>query len=250
MVTPPTLSSEPAIFLECAWRRLVAFTWEVDADTLAARVPPGLELDRFEGRTLVSLVGFLFLDTRALGIPLWFHRRFPEVNLRFYVRRQGPEGSRQGVVFVKEIVPRWAIAAGARWLFGEPYCTMPMRHVAGPPDAEPRTGEALSYEWRNGGRWHRLSARIGAPIGPDTSRSVHDFVIERYWGFSRRRDGGSVEYRVRHPPWRLWSVEEPRIEMDAARLCGPQLGEALAGPPRFAVIADGSPVTVSWGTRL
>ena len=74
------------------------------------------------------MVGFLFLNTKVLGVPVPFHRDFEEVNLRFYARSKAEEGWRRGVVFVKEIVPRWAIAAVARWCYGERYAAMPMRH--------------------------------------------------------------------------------------------------------------------------
>lgn len=237
-------------FLTSAWRNLVALSWDVDPEALRDRVPGGVEIDRFEDRVLVSLVGFMFLDTRVLGVPLPFLQRFEEVNLRFYVRREGREGWRHGVVFVKEIVPRWPIAAGARWLFGEPYRTMPMRHHADVLDGEPRPGGVLSYEWKSAGRWHRVSARAGAPLGPATPGSHEGFVIERYWGYTARRRTGTAEYRVRHPPWRLWVAEEPSIEMDAVALYGARLGRFLQGPPCSAVIADGSSVSVSWGIRL
>ena len=85
----------PDVRMEAAGRAVV----EVDPRALAHLVPENLELDRHEGRTLVSLVGFLFLDTRVLGLPLPFQQRFEEVNLRFYVRRQAAEGAaRRGVL--------------------------------------------------------------------------------------------------------------------------------------------------------
>src|SRR5262245_47628381 len=147
------------------------------------------------------------------------------------------------------IVPRWAIAAGARWLFDEPYCTRPMRHE-GSGDEGPRTGEPLSYEWREGGRWHGLSGRAAAPIGPAAPGSLQEFVVERYWGYTRHSNGHTVEYRVGHPPWRLWAVDRPQVSLDGSRVYGERLGAFLAAPPLSAVIADGSPVTVSWGSRL
>lgn len=236
-------------FLTSAWKNLVALTWEVDQRVLDGLVPAGVELDRFDGRALVSLVGFLFLDTRVLGVPLPFQQRFEEVNLRFYVRRRAPEGWRHGVVFVQEVVPRWPIALGARWFFNEPYRRMPMRHQADLVAGVPRPGGILSYEWKQGGRWHRLSARTGSLLGP-AAGVPHDFVIERYWGYTRQRDGGTVEYRVRHPPWRLWSAAEATIEVDATALYGARFGPGLSGSPWSAVIADGSPVSVSRGTRM
>src|SRR6185369_1491690 len=91
-------------------------------------VPARTELDVWNGRHLVSVVGFQFLRTRVLGIPIPFHRNFEEVNLRFYVRRKVDDGWRRGVVFIKEIVPRAAIAFMARKLYNEPYIALPMAH--------------------------------------------------------------------------------------------------------------------------
>ncbi|HEX8362069.1 MAG TPA: DUF2071 domain-containing protein, partial [Longimicrobium sp.] len=93
----------PGKFLAAEWRDLVMLNYEADPAALRPLVPAGTELDAWGGTTYVSMVGFLFLRTRVLGIPIPFHQDFEEVNLRFYVRRRGPEGWRRGVVFVREI---------------------------------------------------------------------------------------------------------------------------------------------------
>ena len=62
--------------------------YEVDPSLLASRIPAGTELDLEDGKCFVSLVGFMFLDTRVLGMPIPFHVNFEEVNLRFYVKRE------------------------------------------------------------------------------------------------------------------------------------------------------------------
>ena len=106
------------MFLTARWEHVALLSYEVDPALLRPRVPAGTQLDDFEGRSLVSLVGFRFLDTRVWGWAIPFHRDFEELNLRFYVRRPTPEGWRRGVVFVKEIVPRRLIAGVARALYG------------------------------------------------------------------------------------------------------------------------------------
>jgi uncharacterized protein YqjF (DUF2071 family) len=238
------------VFLRSAWKNLVVLSYEADPAVLAPLVPPGLELDLHEGRAYVSLVGFLFLDTRALGVPLPFCQRFEEVNLRFYVRRNGPEGGRRGVVFVKELVPRWPITAGARWLFGEPYVTVPMRSRLETDDAgNPRRDGLLEYGWKWGGRWHRLSARASLPMGPVAPGSRDEFLLERHWGYTARRRG-AVEYRVRRPGWLVCAASHPLLEADTEALYGPVFGPMLAQEPASALIADGSAVTVSWGVSV
>jgi uncharacterized protein YqjF (DUF2071 family) len=221
--------------------------YEVDPAILAERAPEGTEIDAWEGRTFVSMVGFQFLDTRVVGVPIPFHRDFDEVNLRFYVRREAPEGWRRGVVFVKEIVPRWAIAWVARRLYNEAYVALPMRH-------DDRLGSAadpsVAYEWRIRGRWNRLAVRVqGEPYLADEA-TEESFITEHYWGYVSQRDGTTLEYQVEHPRWRVWRAESPELDCDVETLYGPEFVDALAGEPSSAFLADGSSVVVRRGRPL
>lgn len=242
----------PGVFLTARWRWLAMVNWACDPALLRPLVPRGTELDAWEGETVVSLVGFLFLDTRVLGISVPFHRDFEELNLRFYVRRRGPEGWRRGVVFVKEIVPRWAIAALARVAYNENYVAMPMRHrveldAAG---GTLRPGGAVEYGWRHAGRWSTLRAETSGEPGALVEGSEEEFITEHYWGYAAQRDGGCVEYRVEHPRWRVWRAAGCTVECDAAALYGPGFAEALAAAPRSAFVAEGSEVRVRRGVRI
>jgi uncharacterized protein YqjF (DUF2071 family) len=185
----------PGRFLSARWESLVMLSWEVDPALLQRRVPRGTQLDLWEGKAFVSAVGFWFAGTRLLGVPIPFHQSFEEVNLRFYVGRQGPEGWRRGVCFVRELVPRAAVAALARWTYNEPYLALPMDHQASLGGAE---GQA-EYRWRHGGRWQRLAASVSGPARPAAPGSAEEFITEHYWGYTGQRDGGTVEYRVEHP---------------------------------------------------
>ena len=241
----------PRAFLTAEWRHLVMLNWEVAPAVLRPLVPAGTTLDLWQGRALVSVVGFRFLRTRLLGVPVPFHRDFDEVNLRFYVRRDMPDGSvRRGVTFVRELVPRAAIALVARLAYAEPYLAVPMRSTvpAGATDAPGR----LAYEWRlpRDPAWQHVAATaVGAPRAPGPDDEAR-FVTEHYWGYTPQRDGGTVEYQVAHPSWRVWDVAAPALHADVARLYGPAFVPVLAGPPSSAFVADGSPVTVFRPRRL
>ena len=76
------------------------------------------------------------------------------------------------------------------------------------------------------------------------------FLAEHYWGYVRRPDGGTTEYRVDHVPWRIWTAGSVDLDCAATNLYGPGFAEALAGTPHSAFLADGSPVTVYTGERL
>lgn len=236
-----------APFLTAEWRWLAMLNYEVDAALLRPLVPAGTELDAWGGVTCASVVGFLFQDTRVLGVPIPFHRHFEELNLRFYVRRRGPEGWRRGVVFVKEIVPRIAIATVARAVYNENYVAMPMRHRV---DVSVDAGGTVEYGWRFRGRWCGLRAAVRGPAGPLVEGSEEEFITEHYWGYARQRDGGTVEYRVEHPRWNVWRAESAALECDVGRLYGPGWAECLSAPPRSALVADGSPIVVRAGRRL
>lgn len=242
-------ASHRRAFLTAEWRYLVMLNYHVDPAALAPLVPLGTEIDSWHGRVLATLVGFRFLNTRVLGVPVPFHRSFDEVNLRFYVRRGLPNGEvRRAVVFVRELVPRLAVALLARLAYNEPYRAVPMRSTvpAEPVDAPGR----LTYEWRTGTDWQRLAATaLGAPAVPDPA-SDDAFVAERHWGYTRQRDGSTLEYEVTHPVWRVWKVTAPVLAADVTELYGRAFADALARPPASALIAEGSAVSVSSPSRI
>lgn len=235
-------------FLTAEWRDLVMLNYEVDPGILAPLVPAGTELDLWRGRVFVSVVGFHFRRTRVLGVAIPGHCNFAEVNLRFYVRRRGPEGWRRGVVFVKEIVPRFAIAWVARALYNENYVALPMRHSIVEREAD--AARCVTYQWRHDRRWCRVSVEASGPPGIPAADSEATFITEHYWGYARQRDGGTVEYQVEHPQWRVSPALESRFECDVAALYGAPFAGFLCVPPTSAFLADGSPVTVRRGVRL
>jgi uncharacterized protein YqjF (DUF2071 family) len=246
---PIALPPKRRAFLTAEWRYAVMLNYEVDPTSLAPLVPAGTELDLWQGRALVSLVGFRFLNTRVLGVPVPFHRDFDEVNLRFYARRRLADGEvRRGVVFVSELVSRAAVALVARLAYNEPYRVVRMRStVPGRPVEAPGR---LTYEWRSKADWQRLAATaVGAPTVP-ASGSEEAFITQHYWGYTRQRDGTTVEYEVAHPPWRVWAAAEPALDADLTGLYGRPFAQALCGPRVSALIAEGSPVIVYAPSRL
>ena len=248
LLAPPAAAPEtlPPPFLTAEWRMLAILNYEVDPSALRPLVPAGTELDEWGGTTYASMVGFRFLRTRVMGLAIPGHMSFEEVNLRFYVRRRGPEGWRRGVVFVKEIVPRGAIAAVARVLYNEPYVRMSMRHwVKVAPE-----GGVAEYGWKYHTRWCSLRASFRGEPRPLVDGSEAEFITEHYWGYTRRRDGGTSEYRVEHPRWRVWDAAEATLACDAASLYGPQFAHALSAPPKSAYVAEGSPIVVRRGRRI
>ncbi|REK10267.1 MAG: DUF2071 domain-containing protein [Planctomycetota bacterium] len=237
-------------FLTAAWRHLVVLNFDIEHSALASYVPKGTELDQWQGRTLVSLVGFQFQDLRVCGLPILFHRNFEEVNLRFYVRRKAAGGWRRGVVFIREMAPRPLVNWAARTLYGENYLTVPMSHHVESPNGDPRARHALAYGWRFDRTDYSIALTAGGVAATAAPGTLEEFVIEHYWGYSGGGDRPTIEYRVDHPRWKLWPAHQARFEGDPAKLYGERFAEALGNPPSSAFYADGSPVTVYWGARV
>jgi hypothetical protein len=242
--------SQDRTFLTAQWRHLLMLNYDVDPASLLPFVPAGTQLDLWQGRSLVSLVGFRFLQTRLLGWAVPFHQNFTEVNLRFYVRRETVDGFRRGVVFLKEIAPKFAVSWVANAIYHETYVTLPMSHrIQIPGSAADRTGR-IEYRWRQGGRRYEMTANFCGLPRVLPAGSEEEFIAEHYWGYTRRRDGATWEYRVEHSPWRVWRVDAAAFEGDATELYGRTFADVLSHPPSSALVADGSPVIVSRGARV
>ena len=238
-------------FLTAQWRKLIMAQYEVAPSALAPFVPSGVELDLYDDggipRCYVSLVGFLFDRVRVRGMAIPFHTRFEEVNLRCYVARNEPNGTRKrGVVFISEVVPRAAISVIARTLYEEPYQTLPMRRRI------TSTAESLTveYAWRSRQNWSRLAVEAspqGTPIAPG---SVEEFITEHYWGYTKRTLGNASEYEVQHPRWTIYPVRSFTIEADLGALYGNAFASLNATTPANILLAEGSAISVSIGSRL
>jgi hypothetical protein len=224
--------------------------YDIDPSVLRPLIPKGTELDPWNGRHFASVVGLLFLHTRVLGVPIPLHRNFEEVNLRFYVRRRASDGWRRGVVFVKEVVPRLAVAALARWVYNENYVACPMSSRVCLPDEARGTPGSVEYSWTSRSRRNSVGAAFdGTPVYPAPG-SEEEFITEHYWGYVPQRDGSSLEYRVEHPQWRVWRASAARLDCDVKGFYGEPYDEALSQPPSSAFVAEGSEIVVLKGEGM
>jgi uncharacterized protein YqjF (DUF2071 family) len=236
----------PKPFLTAEWLNLLMANYAIDPSALRPYLPYGTELDTFNGVHYVSLVGFLFANTRVLGLSFPFHRTFEEVNLRFYVRYHERGEWKRGVVFIKEIVPRRAIALIANTLYGEKYATHPMRHQW------KRSADSfdVSYEWKVRGEWNYLKAVASPHAAPLVTGSEEEFITEHYWGYTTINPDCAGTYQVAHPRWNVHAVHQFDVLCHTAALYGSAFVEALAQAPRSVFLADGSAVSVMRGTKI
>ena len=227
-------------FLTAAWQNLVMANYVVDPAVLAPYLPNKTELDLFNGKAYVSLVGFMFKDTRILGFRIPFHVNFEEVNLRFYVRYNDNGTWKRGTVFIKEIVPKPAISFIANLVYHEKYITRKMKHTM----TETSADMALSYQWKHRGKWNGVEATVEKPARPMLPGSEAEFIAEHYWGYSKYSDTTSFEYEVQHPPWRIYPVKQYTIDCDFEALYGPAFAALTTTGPASVFVAEGSAISV------
>ncbi len=227
-------------FLTAEWKNLIMANYIVDPAVLKPYLPNKTELDFFNGNTYVSLVGFMFANTRVLGLKIPLHINFEEVNLRFYVRYHDNGVWKRGTVFIKEIVPKAAISFIANTVYHEKYDTKKMRHVT----TETETKLDLSYQWKHKNKWNRIEASVEKPSQAMVLGSEEEFIAEHYWGYSRYNATTTFEYNVQHPAWKIFPVKSYLIDCDFKSLYGDAFSNLIEAKPNSLFVAEGSAVSV------
>jgi uncharacterized protein len=235
-------------FLTARWVDLLMLNYQVSPELLAAYVPNGTQLDSFEGKPYMSLVGFWFRETKLFGkIGAPFHREFPQINLRFYVRPTSASEDKRGVVFIAEIVQKRMIALVAHIVYGEHYLCRTVKTR----DALESERRVLEYGWQSENSWCNLAAKeiSSAACNPSPGTLEH-FLVERYWGYTAQPNGGCIEFNVVHPVWKVLHCSGAAFVGDPRPEYGPEIASVLRGKPSAAFVVDGSAVTVCSGAKI
>lgn len=227
-------------FIRAEWRKLAIANYAIDTAILKPYLPAKTELDKWNDTIYVSLVGFMFVNTKVLGIKIPFHTNFEEANLRFYVRHKDGNEWKRGVVFIKEIVPRTAITFVANTLYKEHYQTLPMRHIWEVKDKIRLT----KYEWKCQNKWQSFS--IESDVFPQSisAGSETEFITEHYWGYTRINPTKTFEYEVTHPKWQAYPVHNYKIEVDFGLTYGEEFRFLNQLQSKSVMLAEGSLITV------
>jgi uncharacterized protein YqjF (DUF2071 family) len=242
MINANTAGSIPPVFLTAEWRKLLMVNYEADVNILKPYLPEGTEPDLFEGRCLVSMVGFLFLHTRLKGWVVPFHQRFEEVNLPFYVRRKVNGKWRRGTVFIAEFVPKPMIALVARKIYGEQYFTRKMSHSLeiGKEELE------ATYRWKMK-NWYSISIRSENRLCEVEAGSETEFIMEHYWGYTLKGKEFTAEYGVEHPRWQVYPTLHFSANIDFEDCYGSDFSTLNAIKPSSAFLLEGSEILVREG---
>lgn len=225
-------------FLKAEWRKLAIINYEIDPEILLPYLPKGTELDFYKGRCYVSLVGFMFLNTKLLGLPIPFHRNFEEVNLRFYVKKKEKGIWKRGVVFIKEIVPKPALSFIANTVYKENYHTMPMKNQI----QESGNELLIRYSWKDKS-WHSIQIMADSTAKPMEENSEFEFITEHYFGFTKKENVTS-EYEVCHPKWDCYTIKDHQLDIDFQKIYGNDFGGLNHKEPVSVMLAEGSEIQV------
>lgn len=231
------------VFLTAHWRDLIIASYAVDPEMLMSRLPPGLELDLFEGQAVCSLVGFRFEGTRVMGVQWPGYRNFPEINLRFYVRES--EGDRRGVVFIRELVKHRFVAGVARVLYNEPY----VRARIGDRITDVDGTRKVEYNFSYGGGDGTMRVESDSVPVVHVESSPEHWFKEHQWGYGVTRRGRLLRYEVQHPNWACYPVRFSEIEVDWGRIYGREWDSMSDAKPFSVVLAEGSEIKVFGAQR-
>ncbi len=163
------------------------------------------------------------------------------------MRRREADGTiKRGVVFIREFVSRPIITLVANRIYEEPYATLPtrhrIRHTPGSLD--------VGYEWRCKGQWQGVKVHAASIAQEMSPGSEEEFLTEHYWSYTKRSNGTTSEYEVKHLRWQTYAVRNYEIRVEFAQLYGSQFGFLTETFATSALLAEGSAVSVGMGARI
>lgn len=232
--------SKKRSFMHAEWNDLIFINYEIHPQFLEKYVPKGTEIDLWNGKCYISLIGFMFEEVKIMGLKVPFHINFEEVNLRFYVKRCDEGVWKRGVVFIKEIVPKHAITFVANTLYNEQYQTLPMRHKRTSDD----DSLLFKYEWKKNLFWNSISVETQKELSPITENSEAEFISEHYYGYTVSPSKKTVEYEVTHPKWQQYIVRNFDINVDFETVYGKEFAFLQNLKPASCFVAKGSKITI------
>ncbi len=228
-------------FLKANWENLIMANYSVDPAVLIPLLPKGVELDYFDQKTYVSLVGFMFKKTSLFGIPIPLFGSFEEVNLRFYVKRNIGSKIQKGVVFINETVPFKIVALIANKLYKEHYISIPTKH-----SIELTEAKKISYSWKMNQKWNSIKVSAQTTQQKIATGSMEQFIFERYFGFTKIDEHTTQSYRINHPTWQTNQLLTAAVDCDFGEMYGSSFAILNKQQPDSIFLAEGSSVSVNW----
>jgi uncharacterized protein YqjF (DUF2071 family) len=233
-LTPlPTETVHRPVMLQW-WKRLSFLHWRYEPGVIAPMLPPGLEVDVFDGSAWVGLTPFM-AEVRPPLLPAALSMRFPETNVRTYVR--APDGS-TGVWFFSLDAGRSLAVFGARLLYHLPYKLADMKVQYGPG--------SVHYVSRrtdpDDGAFSNILVEPDEALTPVESDDLDHFLTARWRLYTTLRRG--IGYaQVEHPPWPLARARVLTLEQILVTTAGlpPPQGRPLVHYSQGVEVKVGKP---------
>lgn len=229
-------------FLTAKWQNLIMANYEIDPSLLQPYLPKGVHLDYFNGKTYISLVGFLFKNTALFGLPMPLIGTFEEVNLRFYVVRKIGNEIKRGVVFINETVPNQLVAWVANKLYKEHYKAVETAHRW----TLTEENKEIEYLWKVNHKWNSLSVNASTSAIKMQAGTMQSFIFEHYYGYTKLDQSQSIEYKINHPSWEVNMVNQFDIKCDFGLFYGSDFEGLTDIKPHSVFLAEGSAISVDW----
>ncbi|MEJ7625740.1 MAG: DUF2071 domain-containing protein [Ferruginibacter sp.] len=227
-------------FLTAEWRKLIIINYEVDQSILKPYLPYKTEIDTWNGKCYISLIGFQFSNTKLKGLRIPFHSDFEEINIRFYVKFKKGNEWKRGVTFIKEIVPKHAITFVANTIYSEKYKTYPTRHQWNINN----DFLEIAYSWKHNDAWDSIKVKTRATPVEILSGSEEEFITQHFWGYTKVNDNKTSEYQVEHPVWKMYPVLNHEIQVRFEKIYGEEFSFLQDSKPVSVMLAEGSSIAV------
>ena len=183
------------------WNDLLFAHWPIPANELTGLVPENLTVDTFEGSAWVGVVPFWMDQIRMRGMPrIPGASRFPELNLRTYVRER--HTNQAGVYFFSLDAASPLAVSAARVFYKLPYYWARMKIAAD----ESRTFH-YSSERLFGPRPANFRACYRSLGKPCVKGGIESFFTEHYALFTLGRHRETARVNIHHLPWPLEMAE-------------------------------------------
>jgi uncharacterized protein YqjF (DUF2071 family) len=231
-----------AVFLKANWENIIMANYEIDPKILSPFLPKGVELDLFNGKCYISLVGFMFKKTKLFNVPIPFFGNFEEINLRFYVKRKEETVLKRGVVFINETIPYPIVAWTANKLYNEHYTVVPTKHEI----IEEKLFKKVKFEWLLNKKWNSIAVTTATTSEKMKPNSLESFIYEHYYGYTKTAKNETEEYKLQHPSWKISEVLDYQIDCDFEAMYGKSFSVLDQTKPEAVFVADGSTVGIEW----
>jgi uncharacterized protein len=231
-----------ATFLNANWENIIMANYAVAPEVLEPFLPRGVELDLYNGKAYVSLVGFMFKDTKIFKIPIPYFGTFEEINLRFYVKRKDGDIEKRGVVFINETIPYKIVAWMANKLYKEHYTTIPTKHSIKINKGE----KQIEYYWKINKLWNSIIVNATTASTEMQKNSFEEYIFEHYFGYTKIDETNTEEYTISHSSWKINSISDYKIDCNFEAMYGKHFANLSNIKPDSIFIAEGSSVSVDW----